>query len=435
MENINITLNLYSSLICLVLVGYLALNESRNEKLSRYFIYMTLANVGMLLGDIPAWACDGFAKPWFPLALCVGSLIFWCCTAPLQYYYTCYVIEFISIKKAVPKSVRRTAGFLCLAHLIGSVVSLWNGMFWYVGEGNTYQRGDWFWLSQAIPFLVYIIDALLIICYRNYVHKKDIVFFLSYIFLPIMAQLVQIFNFGIALVNTGAALAMLLVFLNIQLEQEMRLKRQQIVLKQKEKELAESRIDIMLSQIQPHFLYNTLTAIRQLCDINPKQAKQATTDFANFLRANMNSLTNKAPIPFMQELTNVQNYLNLERQRYIGRIHVVYKIYAKNFFIPALTLQPIVENAVRHGVTKKEQGGTITICTQETASAYMITVSDDGVGFTGKLEDHSDEHIHVGIDNVRYRLWAINKGTLDISSTLHVGTTVVLTIPKEKMEG
>lgn len=79
----------------------------------------------------------------------------------------------------------------------------------------------------------------------------------------------------------------------------------------------------------------------------------------------------RAPIPFEQELLHAENYLSLERQRFQNRLKVVYEITARDFSIPSLTLQPIVENAVRHGVLRREEGGTVTIRTEETPDAYL----------------------------------------------------------------
>ena len=189
---------------------------------------------------------------------------------------------------------------------------------------------------------------------------------------------------GIAVVNLGVALALLFILVNIQFEHEITLRRQ-------EKELAELRIDIMLSQIQPHFLYNVLTAIRKLCEIDPVRAGESVSAFSKFLRANMDSLTNKAPIPFEQELEHVRSYLYLEQQRFGDRLHVSYDIQAINFCIPPLTLQPIAENAVRHGIRRKEDGGTLTIRSEERGDAFIVTVTDDGAGFSPEKKNRPAE--------------------------------------------
>jgi sensor histidine kinase YesM len=201
-----------------------------------------------------------------------------------------------------------------------------------------------------------------------------------------------------------------------------------------EKELAEGRMSVMLSQIRPHFLFNSLLAIQDLCRTEPDVASQAVGEFSRYLRGNLDSLSMTVPIPFNRELSHVENYLALEKKRFDERLIIVYDIRADGFLIPALTLQPITENAVRHGVTKKLDGGTVTITAVETETDYVVTVADDGVGFdvNGKLE--SDGRSHIGIVNVRNRLASMCGGTLDIHSGPGEGTTAVITIPKERSQ-
>jgi sensor histidine kinase YesM len=206
---------------------------------------------------------------------------------------------------------------------------------------------------------------------------------------------------------------------------------------QAERRLNESRISIMLSQIQPHFLYNALAVISRLCDKDPAEAKKATIDFSNYLRANMNLLERTEPIPFENELNHTIGFMNLEKAMYGDALSVIYDIQAKGFKIPALTMQPIVENAVKHGIGKKECGGTVAIATKETEGGYQIIISDDGAGFdTRKTADGyadgcaADGESHIGIGNVRLRLSSQCGGTLDIDSKPGEGTTARIFIPK-----
>ena len=202
---------------------------------------------------------------------------------------------------------------------------------------------------------------------------------------------------------------------------------------QAERKLNESRISIMLSQIQPHFLYNALAVISRLCDKDPAEAKKATINFSNYLRANMNLLERTEPIPFENELNHTICFLNLEKAMYGEALNVIYDIQTKNFKLPALTMQPIVENAIKHGIGKKEGGGTVTISTKETDSGYLVIITDDGVGFEqGKIADDGQQHI--GINNVRLRLSAQCGGSLEIESKSGTGTTAAIIIPKQEAQ-
>ena len=200
-----------------------------------------------------------------------------------------------------------------------------------------------------------------------------------------------------------------------------------------ENELLQSQISIMISQIGPHFIFNALTAIKELCHIDPQTASEAVGEFAHYLRGNLDSLTIKKPIPFEKELRHVENYLSLEKKRFGDRISIVYDIKARDFLIPVLTLQPVAENAVKHGVTKREEGGTVWIATHETETDAVITVKDDGVGFdtsVPKRDERGQERCHVGIENVRSRLVLMCGGSLSMQSEPGAGATAVITIPK-----
>ena len=196
-------------------------------------------------------------------------------------------------------------------------------------------------------------------------------------------------------------------------------------------ELENSRITVMLSQIQPHFLYNSLTSVMDLCDSNPKQAKAAIADFADYLRGNLASLKTENLISFGTELEHIEKYLRLEKLRFMDELEIVYDIHSKDFMLPALSVQPLVENAVKHGVGKKIGGGTVTIHTSETENEYIICVTDDGVGFTdGEYIDDGDTH--VGLENIRKRLDMMINAKLEIESKKGEGTTACIRIPKRR---
>ena len=197
-----------------------------------------------------------------------------------------------------------------------------------------------------------------------------------------------------------------------------------------EKELEDSRIAIMLSQIKPHFLYNVLNTIYHLYRKEPETAQEAVSSFAEYLRCNMLSIEKNEPIPFSEEYQHIQTYLSLEQIRFRGKLDVVYDVDATDFKVPPLTVEPLVENAVKHGVTKKRGGGIVTISTRRTNEGVQITIADTGVGFD---PDHymEDGKPHVGIRNVRDRLQNMVGGSLSITSSEN-GTIAVVTIPAKE---
>ena len=184
----------------------------------------------------------------------------------------------------------------------------------------------------------------------------------------------------------------------------------------------------MMSQIRPHFIYNTLGSIEQLCKLDPPKAGDLVHNFAKYLRGNFGELDNPKPILISQEMEHVHYYVSIENVRFPD-MTFSFEMNSDDFHIPALTVQPIVENAIKHGLMKLQKGGVIRVATYETDTEYCISVEDDGVGFdTSAL---LDDRKHVGLRNIRERLKVMVNGTLEIESTVGVGTKVVVKIPKE----
>ncbi len=200
--------------------------------------------------------------------------------------------------------------------------------------------------------------------------------------------------------------------------------------------MMDQKIQLMLSQIQPHFLYNTLTVIKGLCDTSPQEAKGAIDDFALFLRGNMDTLSATAAISFEQELEHVKHYLQLEHLRFEEQLQVVYELKIKDFFLPSLTLQPLVENAVKYGIGRKKGGGTVWICTDKDDQNIYITIKDNGIGFdAASIEEipvPNDGRSHMGLLNVKKRIEDISKGHLELYSQRDKGTSVTISIPNKK---
>jgi sensor histidine kinase YesM len=151
-------------------------------------------------------------------------------------------------------------------------------------------------------------------------------------------------------------------------------------------------------------------------------------NFAKYLRGNFGELDNPKPTLMSQEMEHVHHYISIENVRFPD-MTFLFEMNSNDFHIPALTIQPIVENAVKHGLMRLQNGGTIRVVSYETDEHYCVLVEDDGVGFDTSVL--LDERKHVGIRNIRGRLKAMVNGSMEIESTVGVGTKVVIKIPKE----
>lgn len=419
---INISVELCGVLMCLMGIAVVLIGRRMERKTSRYFaaifsclgIYLTSNLCGLLFkGRTDTFGfysvrISNFCEFFFGYLL---SLLF-----------TLYIISCVNTEKT-NKKIRNFVFALFATEVLLLVVSQFNGMFYYIDSSNIYHRGDLFWFSQVTVICSAVINSLLIIFNRKKLSKKEITAFCSYIILPVVALTVQIFYYGLLLTHFSEILSAFVMFIFILDDQTEKYC-------EKERENSDMRVSIMLSQIQPHFLYNTLTSIYCLCDKDSKAAKQAISEFSKYLRGNFESIGRKTPIFFEDELKHVQSYLALEKMRFEDELEVVYDIKAQDFLLPALTIQPLVENAVKHGVGDAPNGGTVKLSTREFPGYYEIEIADNGVGFDKENFD-KDEKIHIGIENVRNRLELMCNGTLSIESFVGKGTTVTIKIPKE----
>ena len=214
---------------------------------------------------------------------------------------------------------------------------------------------------------------------------------------------------------TTSAFLMYCIILSDQIEQYMRQQR----------EIARQQASIMVLQMRPHFIHNTLMSIYYLCQQDPREAQRVTLNFNHYLEKNLNALASDETIPFSEELEHTQAYLNVEQALYDENLFVKYDIPYTSFRVPPLTLQPIVENAVKHGLDPDSDPVCIFIQTRETDSGSEIIVSDNGPGF----EPADNDKPHIALANIRQRLELICGGEITILPREGGGTVVKLTIP------
>ena len=193
--------------------------------------------------------------------------------------------------------------------------------------------------------------------------------------------------------------------------------------------MAEQRIKIMMSQIQPHFLYNTLSSIQALCLADPEKAFDVTEKLGTYLRQNIDSLDQPQLIPFEKELEHTRVYSEIEMIRFPS-IRIEYDTRDTDFSIPALTVQPLVENAIRHGIRGVENG-IVCVSSKKAGDFYEIMISDNGRGFDVQAAENASG-THIGLHNVKERIEEMCGGTLTIESITGAGTTITIRIPAEK---
>lgn len=334
--------------------------------------------------------------------------------------YFLYMMNFADVSKGWRRHLYASSGFTFILFIILDLLNLHFKFFFFAEDGN-YMRSKYMIISQGYQILV-LAAVFILSIFNKKLNVREKIAFSSYCILPLIATILQnIFaGYAITYATIIVAVEILFFFVNVQ---------KNIDLLQEEEKNQEAQVKLMLSQIQPHFMYNSLSAISTLITTDPEKAQTSLDEFTEYLRTNLASITETRLIPFVTELKHIQTYVSLEKMRFNDRINVIYDIGTTDFFIPPLTIQPIVENAIKHGILKKIEGGTVTITTYETDTEVIVEIKDDGIGFDLK-NINFDENVHFGLKNISYRIKQTCNGDLNITSKKNVGTNIRVTFKK-----
>ena len=352
------------------------------------------------------------------------------------FFFIVYVRKYIGQYRSVPRYYTIASLVVCIVFTILWILSVINGILFKIEDGYMVP-GPLYALGQLGGYFIVILVVVMIKRYGEGISRQNMMVFISFSLCPIIGVVVRsIFKIQ-SVVVLLFSLTMVLMHIIIDLENGERVRRQEAI-------IADDRIRIMISQVQPHFLFNALNSIYVLCEKDPKQAQEAVGDFSEYLRANLESLEISRLISLKDEMEHVDTYLKLEKMRFQEQLMIEKGEVLEEIRIPALSLQPIVENAVRHGIGHKKDGGTVSIGSYATEDEYVVYVKDDGVGFEpesvdDKSQDEQEEILsddggrqrrHVGIKNVRERLRLMCDGSLNIISSSGNGCEVYITIPR-----
>ena len=291
---------------------------------------------------------------------------------------------------------------------------------YYVTPDNEFIRGSWHPLLTAPLAAIMLFNLAGVIRRRKRLPDKYYVAFLIHLLPMTVATLIHTFIYVPLLVVFGLSLSMLSMFgiiLCDQIEQYMRQQR----------EIAHQRASIMVLQMRPHFIFNTMMSIYYLCAQDSKKAQQVTLDFTSYLRKNFSAIASENTIPFANELEHTRAYLAVEQVQFEDSLFVEYDTPHTRFRVPPLTLQPIVENAVKHGMNPDSAPLRICIRTRETDAGHEITVEDNGPGFAQANTDDSEPHI--ALANIQQRLEIMCGGKLTVMPREGGGTVVKITLP------
>ncbi len=314
--------------------------------------------------------------------------------------------------------------------LFGAVAALWTiffilisiipftTWFYYYTPECEFHRGPFYSL------LVILIEAMNLLILAGVFRRRSRLsrrYYYSFliVFLPLTVIgfihfFVSVFFF-LAICIVIFALAMYALILSDQIDQTMRQQR----------EIAHQRASIMVLQMRPHFIYNTMMSIYYLCKQDADLAQRVTLDFTAYLRKNFTALASDELIPFSDELEHTRAYLAVEQAQFEDTLFVDYDTPHIDFRLPPLTLQPIAENAVKHGMDPDAEPLHILIRTRQTGSGSEIIVENNGADF----EPSDDSEPHIALKNIQQRLAMMCRGELEVTPREGGGTVVKVTIP------
>ena len=296
-------------------------------------------------------------------------------------------------------------------------------VFYYIAPDHQYTRGSLFPLLMAPLALIMLLTIAALFKRRKQLSNRIFAALLIYL-LP-TALLIILYMFApvdifLSLWMVLCAQTMFGLILTDNIEQFVR----------QQQEIAHQRASVMVLQMRPHFIYNTLMSIYSLCNQDPGKARQVTKDFTDYLRKNFTAVASENLIPFSAELEHTRAYLAVEQAQYEEMLTVDYDTPFIRFRLPPLTLQPIAENAVKHGIDPYAGPLHISIRTRQTSDGCEITVENNGPDFN----PINDNEPHIALANIRQRLRMMCGGKLNITPRDGGGTMVKVTIPLQDPE-
>ena len=341
----------------------------------------------------------------------------------LIYCFWTYIREELQIDKKKIPVINSICRIALVIELVLDVLNIKFGFFFTVDASGEYVAGSLEGLAELSTFIIYLIIWIVILRAKNRPLREKAIL-LSFQVFPIIANVLGLIFGDYASVFPSYLFSIMLIYINVFAVRSRKLLEQQA-------ELDKQRTMLMVSQIQPHFLYNVLTTISNLCVTDPEEAEETTVLFSQYLRTNLDSLRKSEPVPFKTELGHIRTYVELEKKRFKDKLNVEIDCPETDFLVPALGLQPIVENSVKHGIRGKDAPGHLKISDRKLDGGVEVIIEDDGVGFDMNAPLPDDGRSHVGMINVKSRLQQMCDAKVTVESSPGKGCKTVIFFPEK----
>lgn len=259
-------------------------------------------------------------------------------------------------------------------------------------------------LIQVVTFVIVLLNVKVL-------KIKKTLLLLIYLIIPTVFLIIDT-KYNTCIGYVAVAISYYIVYIGIDLNQENNLIKNESIIEQKDEELGEKRLEILIYQIKPKFIFNTLASIEQLYEMAPEKAGDALSKYTRNLRLTVDELDKTKEVGFEKEMQQVRMLVWFEKMKYDEKI-------------------VFVENAIKYGMDKaSDKPLTIVLRTSETDENIKITITDDGKGFDMEEIANLDKD-HIGINNVSERLKIMADAKFEIFSRKNEGTKITITIPKK----
>ena len=418
----NLSISIVAAFVLTVLILVSIFSNVEKRKTAYFFLWSLVSALIPVLFMVGWYAARLSSSCPIVLIKILGAFVYVSLFAA-SYAFLLYCLSFFGRSNKANRVIIISTAIIGLLFSVTMVINAFNEMFFAfsVENGINLEATNLLFVPYLYVWFIFLIELILLIVKKG-LRVGERIAFITFIGVPSIALIVHIIYHELSIFTFAIVAAFLAHFLYFYVQRGLMIQKQ-------EKELSEKQIELTISQIRPHFIYNCLSSISYLCTKDPQLAVEAIDDFSSFLRVNFSNISQNKIVPFTQELEHTMKYLKLEKMRFEDRVRVYFDIRANDFDIPSLTLQPLVENAVKHGICKRAEGGTIVVKTSETDKEYLVEVTDDGVGFDPNVPPN-DGRVHVGLTNVQNRLKNMVHGRLEIYSKIGKGTRMSIHIPK-----
>lgn len=316
----NVTAEGFSCLVFIVLIISLILGRGLRTVQGRLLLALLIVSIIGFSSDALSWLLDQVAGEPARTICVIANFLAFLTPGFMLSLYMLYMYVSIDADIKPQKYVLYANAAIGTIYIVCVIVSQFNGMFYTIDANNVYHFGPYYPLALLYPVTLCVMDLGFILHYRKTFGLKDSLILSSYAYIPLLAALGHFLAPDYMFMYIAFTLSLILVYTNYQPRQQEKV----------EAEMLDARTAVMLSQIKPHFLYNSLNTISHLCEEN-EAATQAIKSFSEYMRGNLNSLSQRELIPLEKELEHTRQYLSLEKLRFEDRLTIEYNLRAGAF--------------------------------------------------------------------------------------------------------